>query len=329
VNRRAFITLVGSAAAARSLAARAQQPGGMPRIGLLSVFAESDPEGQAWIRELIQRLEELGWVDGRNVWIEFRFAGADAARISTLATELIEQRPDVIFAVTANAAAALRQQTLSIPIVFVQIADPVGQGFVTNLARPEGNITGFATWEFSIGGKWLQVLRECAPGISAVAVVFDPNLASWAPYLRSIEAAAPTFGVRLTPAAVRDAADIDQHLAAFAREPSGALVVLPSPVTIQHRQSIIAATARHRLPAVYPFRLFTVNGGLMSYGVEVPDLYKRAASYVDRILRGARVAELPVQQPTKYELTINLKTANALGLMVPPTLLALANEVIE
>ena len=220
-------------------------------------------------------------------------------------------------------------RTLSIPIVFVQVADPVGQGFVTNLARPEGNITGFTNFEFSIGGKWLQVLRECAPGVSAVAVVFDPNLPTWAPYLRSIEAVAPTFGVRLTPAGVRDAADIEQRLAAFAREPNGALVVLPSPVTIQHRQSIIAATARQRLPAVYPYRLFTVNGGLMSYGVDVPDLYKRAASYVDRILRGAKVAELPVQQPTKYELTINLKAAKALGLIVPPMLLARADEVIE
>ena len=238
----------------------------MPRVGFLSVFAESDPEGQAWIRELMQRLQELGWVNGRNVRIDFRFGGADAARISTLATELIELRPDVIFAVATNSAAALRQQTLSIPILFVQVADPVGQGFVTNLARPEGNITGFTNFEFSFGGKWLQVLRECAPRVSAVAVVFDPNLPTWAPYLRSIEAAAPTFGVRLTPASVRDAADIEQRIAAFAREPNGALVVLPSPVTIQHRQSIIAAAARQRLPAVYPYRLFTANGGFMSMG---------------------------------------------------------------
>jgi ABC-type uncharacterized transport system substrate-binding protein len=330
VKRREFMAVLGGAVTAWPLAARAQQPGErMRRIGLLSVFAESDTEGQAWIRELIQRLQELGWVNGRNVQIDFRFAGADAARISALATQLIELRPDMIFAATTNAAAALRQQTLSIPIVFVQVADPVGQGFVTNLARPEGNITGFTNFEFSIGGKWLQVLRECAPGVSAVAVVFDPNLPTWAPYLRSIEAVAPTFGVRLTPAGVRDAADIEQRLAAFAREPNGALVVLPSPVTIQHRQSIIAATARQRLPAVYPYRLFTVNGGLVSYGVDVPDLYKRAASYVDRILRGAKVAELPVQQPTKYELTINLKAAKALGLIVPPMLLARADEVIE
>jgi putative ABC transport system substrate-binding protein len=328
MRRREFITLLGGASAL-PLAARAQQPSGMPRIGLLSVFAENDPEPQAWNRELLERLQELGWANGRNVQIEFRFAAADEARLWSLATELIELRPDMIIAVTTKAAAALRQQTLSIPIVFVLVADPVGQGFVTNLARPEGNITGFTNFEFSMGGKWLQVLKECAPGVSAVAVVFDPNLPTWAPFLRSIESAAPPFGIRLTPAAVRDAADIERHLAAFAREPNGALIVLASPVTVQNRESIIAATARYRLPAVYPFRVFTVNGGLISYGVDVPDLYNRAASYVDRILRGAKAAELPVQQPTKYELTINLKTAKALGLMVPTTLLARADEVIE
>ena len=328
MRRREFITLVGGVAAL-PLAARAQQGDGMPRIGVLSVFAQSDPETQAWIRVLMQRLEELGWVNGRNVQIEFRFASGDAARLWTLATELIELRPDMLFATTTIAAVALRQQTLSIPIVFAQVADPVGQGFVTNLARPEGNITGFTNFEFSIGGKWLQVLRDCAPGVRAVAVVFDPSLPTWAPYLLSIETAAPTFGIRLTPAGMRDATDIEQRLAAFAREPNGALIVLASPVTMQHRQSIITAAARQRLPAVYPFRLFTVNGGLMSYGPDVPDLHKRAASYVDRILRGAKVAELPVQQPTKYELTINVKTAKALGLIVPPTLLSIADEVID
>jgi ABC-type uncharacterized transport system substrate-binding protein len=328
MRRREFITLLGGASAL-PLAARAQQPGGMPRIGLLSVFAENDPEPQAWNRELLQRLQELGWANGRNVQIEFRFAGGDEARVWSLATELIELRLDMIIAVTTVAAAALRQQTLSIPIVFVLVADPVALGFVTNLARPEGNITGFTNFEFSMGGKWLQLLKECAPGVSAVAVVFDPNLPSWAPFLRSIESAAPPLGIRLTPAAVRDAADIERRLAAFAREPNGAVIILASPVTMQNRQSIIAATARYRLPSVYPFRVFTVNGGLISYGVDVPDLYKRAASYVDRILRGVKTTELPVQEPTKYELAINLKTAKALGLAVPPTLLARADEVIE
>ena len=288
MRRREFIAGLGGAAA-WPFVGRAQQPGGMRHIGFLTVLAESDPEGQAWNRELMQGLQELGWVNGRSVRIDFRFSGGgggDAAHLLPLAAELIELRPDMIFAVGSNAAVALRQQTLSIPIVFVNIADPVGQGFVTNLARPEGNITGFSTIEFSVGGKWLQLLRECVPGVSAVAVVFDPNISSWAPYLRSIEAAAPTFGIRLTPALMRGAAEIQQRIAAFAREPNGALVVIPSPIVVQYPQSIIAAAAQYRLPAVYPFRLFTANGGLMSYGVDVPDIYRRAASYVDRILRG-------------------------------------------
>ena len=328
-TRREFISLLGGAACAWPIAARAQQAGAMPRIGLLSVFAESDPEGQALIKELMQGLQELGWVNGRNVRIDFRFGGVDAAHISTLATELIELRPDVVLASGALAATALRQQTLSIPIVFVQVVDPVSAGFVTNLARPEGNITGFTNFEFSVGGKWLQLLKECAPSVDRIAVVFDPANPTWAAYLRAIEAAAPSFGVRLIPAGVRDAAEITQRIATFARDPNGALVVLPSPVTIGHRETIIVAAARHRLPTIYPYRFFTVDGGLMSYASDVPDSYRRAASYVDRILRGAKVAELPVQQPIKYELTINVKTAKTLGLAVPDSLLALADEVIE
>ena len=328
MKRRELIALLGSAAATWPLAARAQQAGAMPRIGLLSVFAESDPEGQALIRELMQGLQELGWVNGRNVRIDFRFGGDDAAHISTLATELIELRPDVVLASGALAATALRQQTLSIPIVFVQVVDPVSAGFVTNLARPEGNITGFTNFEFSVGGKWLQLLKECAPSVDRIAVVFDPANPTWAAYLRTIEAAAPSFGVRLIPAGVRDAAEITQRIATFAN-PNGALVVLPSPVTIRHRETIIVAAARHRLPTIYPYRFFTVDGGLMSYGSDVLDSYRRAASYVDRILRGAKVAELPVQQPIKYELTINVKTVKTLGLAVPDSLLARADKVIE
>src|SRR5262245_50809534 len=329
VKRREFITLLGGAAAAWPAAARAQQPGAMPRIGLLSVFAESDPEGQALIRELMQGLQELGWVNGRNARIDFRFGGADAARISTLATELIELRPDVVLAAGALAATALRQQTLSIPIVFVQVVDPVSAGFVTNLARPEGNITGFTNFEFSVGGKWLQLLKECAPSVDRIAVVFDPANPTWAAYLRTIEAAAPSFGVRLIPAGVRDAAEITQRVATFARDPNGALVVLPSPVTIRNRETIIVAAARHRLPTIYPYHFFTVDGGLMSYASDVLDSYRRAASYVDRIFRGAKVAELPVQQPIKYELTINVQTAKTLGLALPDSVLARADEVIE
>jgi putative ABC transport system substrate-binding protein len=211
----------------------------------------------------------------------------------------------------------------------VPVADPVSAGFVTNLARPEGNITGFTNFEFSIGGKWLQLLKDCAPAVSRIAVVFDPTDPSWAAYLRTIEAAAPSFGIKLTPASVRDATEIKQRIIAIAREPNGAAIVFPSPVTIQHRETIIAAAAEHRLPAMYPYRFFTVDGGPMSYGALVPDSYGHAASYADRILRGAKVAELPVQQPTRYELLINLKTAKALGLEVPATLLAAADETIE
>jgi putative ABC transport system substrate-binding protein len=211
----------------------------------------------------------------------------------------------------------------------VQVLDPVSTGFVTKLARPEGNITGFTNFELSIGGKWLQLLKECGPNVSRVAAVFDAGNPTWAAYLRTIEAAAPSVGVRLIPVSVRDAAEIKQRIAAFASEPNGALVVFPGAATIQHRESIIAIAAEQRLPAIYPYRFFTVNGGFMSYGVDVLDLYTRAASYVDRILRGAKVAELPVQRPTKYDLAINLKTARALGLTVPQTLLVAANQVIE
>jgi putative tryptophan/tyrosine transport system substrate-binding protein len=311
------------------LAARAQPGDGVPRVGGLSTFAESDLEVQGWIRELVQRLQELGWTNGRNVQVDFRFSNADAARTSMLATELIELRPDVVLAAGALAATALREQTLSVPIVFTHVVDPVSAGFVTNLARPEGNITGFTNFEFTVGGKWLQLLKDCAPSVDRIAVVFDPANPTWGAYLRTIEAAAPSFGVRLIPAGVRDAAEITQRVATFARDPNGALIVLPGPVTIRHREAIIVAAARHRLPTIYPYRFFTVDGGLMSYGSDVLDSYRRAASYIDRILRGAKVAELPVQQPTKYELTINVKTAKTLGLTVPYTVLARADEVIE
>jgi putative ABC transport system substrate-binding protein len=328
MRRREFIKLVGGAAAIWPLAARAQQGDGVRRVGALSTFAESDPEVQGWIRELVQRLQELGWTNGPNVQVDLRFSNA-ATRTSMLATELIELRPDVVLAAGALAATALREQTLSVPIVFTHVVDPVSSGFVTNLARPEGNITGFTNFEFTVGGKWLQLLKDCAPSVDRIAVVFDPANPTWGAYLRTIEAAAPSFGVRLIPAGVRDAAEITQRVATFARDPNGALVVLPGPVTIRHREAIIVAAARHRLPTIYPYRFFTIDGGLMSYGSDVLDSYRRAASYIDRILRGTKVAELPVQQPTKYELTINVKTAKTLGLTVPDTVLGCADEVIE
>jgi putative ABC transport system substrate-binding protein len=327
-GRREFITLLGGAAA-WPLAARAQQREKMRRIGFLSPIAESDPDNQNWIRGLTQRLEELGWTNDRNMRIDFRFAGADSSRLPGLATELLESRPEVLIAATIGPATALRQQTLSIPIVFVLVPDPVAAGFVTNLARPEGNITGFTNFEFSIGGKWLQLLRECVPSVGRIGVVFDPANPSWAPYLRAIEAAARPAGVHLTPAGVRGAAEIEERLAAFAQESNSALVVVPSPVTVGYRKTIIAAANRYRLPAIYPYRYFILEGGFMSYGVDTIDLFRRAASYVDRILRGSDVTDLPVQLPTKYELIINLKTAKTLGLTVPPSLLARADEVIE
>jgi putative tryptophan/tyrosine transport system substrate-binding protein len=233
------------------------------------------------------------------------------------------------FAAGSLAAIALRQHTLSIPIVFVEVVDPVAAGFVTNLARPEGNITGFTNFEFSVGEKWLQLLKECAPSVDRIAVVFDPVNPTWTAYLRTIEAAAPSLGLRLIPAGVRDTAEIAQRIATFARDPNGALVVLPGPVVIRHREWLIVAAARYRLPAIYPYRFFTADGGLIFYGPDLADLYRRGVSYVDRILRGAKVAELPVQQPTKYELVINLKTAKVLGLTVPPSLLVSADVVIE
>src|SRR5262252_6855736 len=328
MRRRDFIKAITALSAGWPLTARAQQVDRVRHIGILNPTAEN-PESQTLIGEFTQRLQELGWTSGRNVRIDFRFGGADAMRLPTLATELVEEQPDVIIAIGSLAAAALRQQSLSLPIVFVQVVDPVSVGFVTNLARPEGNITGFTNFEFSVGGKWLQLLKQCAPTISRIAVIFDPANPTWAAYLRTIEAAAPSFGVRLIPAGVRDAAEITQRIATFARDPNGALVVLPSPVTIGHRETIIVAAARHRLPTIYPYRFFTVDGGLMSYGSDVLDSYRGAASYVDRILRGAKVAELPVQQPIKYELTINVKTVKTLGLTVPDSLLARADEVIE
>jgi putative tryptophan/tyrosine transport system substrate-binding protein len=297
VKRREFIILLGGAAT-WPLAARAQQTDRVRRIGILTPNAESDPESQIWIKELTQRLTELGWTSGGDIRIDYRFGNVDVPLMAKAANELIELHPDVVLAVGTPAAAALRQWTLSIPIVFVQVSDPVAGGFVTNLARPEGNITGFTNFEFSIGGKWLSLLKECAPSVVRIAVVFDPATPSWAALLRTIEAAAPSFGIQLTPAGVRDATEIDQHIAAFAREPNGALVVFPSGVTIRDRELLIAAAARHRLPAIYPYGFFTVDGGLMSYGVDVSDLYRRAASYIDRILRGSKVAELPVQQFT-------------------------------
>jgi putative ABC transport system substrate-binding protein len=320
------MVLLGGAAAAWPEVVRAQQPARLRHIGMLTPIAESDPQAQARVAVFRDTLEKLGWTEGRNVQTHYRWGSGD---IPKLAKELIELRAEVVVASGSDAAIALRQQTLSIPIVFVLISDPVAGGLVTNLARPEGNITGFAVSQFSTAGKWLQLIKECSPNISRALVLFDPGNQGWVRYLRVIEAAAPTFGVQLTPAAVREPGEIELQMTAFSREPNGSLIVLPSAVSTSQRERIISLAATYRLPAIYPSRFFAASGGLMSYGNDNIDQYRQAASYVDRILKGAKPAELPVQEATKFEFVINLKTAKALGITIPPTLLAQADYVIE
>jgi len=330
MKRRTFITLLGGAAAGWPQAARAQQAERVRRIGLLQGLAESDPEAQARNVAFRQALEALGWTEGRNIRIDYRFAGGDPARVQAYATELVNAAPDLIVGHSTPVAAALKQATRTIPIVLVAVNDPLGQGFVASLARPGGNITGFAFVEFTMVGKWLELLKEMAPGIRQVALVFNPLTAPYyRVYLRQLGAAPATLGAELAAAPVRDEAEIEAAVAALAREPAGALIAAPDPFTNAHRGLIMALAGRHRLPAVYAFREFVAEGGLMSYGPDTIDMARRSASYVDRILKGAAPAELPVQQPIKFELAINLKTAKALGLNVPAFLQQRADEVIE
>jgi putative ABC transport system substrate-binding protein len=328
-TRREFITLLGGAAAAWPLTARAQQAERMRRIGVLQPIGEDDPEAQLHKTAFVGSLQKLGWREGSNVMIDYRWAGSDADRIRLYATELTGMRPDVIWTSGALPLLPLKRATRTIPIVFTRIYDPVGSGFVPSLTRPGGNITGFTLGEFSMGGKMLEVLKEIAPRVNRVAVILNleqpPHVAMW----RSIEATAPLFGVRLTPADMQGPAEIEQAIGAFAREPDGGLIVLPGPISIAHRELITAVAARHRLPAAYGFRFFVTSGGLVSYGIDPAEQSRQAAGYVDRILKGENPGDLPVQQPTKFELVINLKTAKTLGLEVPPTLLARADEVIE
>jgi putative tryptophan/tyrosine transport system substrate-binding protein len=327
VTRRQLITLLGGAAA-WPFAARAQQPERMRRIGVLMGLTASDPEAHSRVTAFENGLRELRWIKGRNIWIEYRWAGDGMLRDHV--TELLALAPDVIVANSTPVTAALREQSQVMPIVFTQVTDPVGQGLVPNLARPGGNLTGFTSFEFSIGTKWLEVLKQTAPRVTRVALVFDPRSAPFADlFLQSVEAAAPSFSVTPMEAVVRAASDLDRVFDSLARETNGGLIVLPDISMTNHREVIIALAARHRVPAVYPFRYFAASGGLMSYGTDVAEVFWRAAAYVDRILRGTSPGDLPVQAPTKYELVINLKTAKALGLEVPPTLLARADEVIE
>jgi putative tryptophan/tyrosine transport system substrate-binding protein len=330
MKRREFITLLGGAAVAWPVAARAQSSNRVRMVGGLFGFAENDSEAQARVAAFRHQLAELGWVDGKNIRFEFRFFGSDANAGRTFARELINLAPDVIWTQGVTALDAIWQTTRTIPVVFITVADPVGGGFVASLSRPGGNITGFTNFEYAIGGKWLQTLKDIAPHVDRVAIVHSPETKAYLAFLPEIERVSPSLGIRVTAAGVADdAAEIERVITAHGREAGGGLIVLPHSITTRYRQLIIELTSKHRLPAIYPYRYFAAEGGLISYGIDGLHLSRQAASYVDRILNGTKPADLPVQQPTKFELVVNLKTAKALGLEVPPTLLARADEVIE
>jgi putative tryptophan/tyrosine transport system substrate-binding protein len=316
-------------AAAWPLAARAQQPERVRRIGLLINLAADDPESQARRAAFQQRLAQLGWIDGHNVRIIARWGAGDAARIRRYAVELVASRPDVILATTSPSVAALQQATRTVPIVFASVVDPVGGGFVDSLTRPGGNTTGFTLFEYGLSGKWPDLLKQIAPSVTRAAVLRDATLMTSVGQFAVIQAVAPSLGVELNPVGVRDAGEIERGVTTFARGSNGGLIVTGSPLTAVHRDLIVTLATQHHLPAVYPFRYFATSGGLIAYGPNSVDPYRRAAGYVDRILKGEKPADLPVQAPTKYELVINLKTAKALDLTVPDTVLARADEVIE
>ncbi len=330
MKRREFIGLVGGAAAALPLAARAQQPGGIRRIGVLMAFSESDREGQAWVAAFREGLQKLGWTEGRNVQIETRWATAAVEEIQRFAKELVASQPELVLSSSTPTTAALLQQTRTIPIIFANVADPIGSGFVASFPRPGGNATGFTILEPTMAGKWLELLREIAPRVERAAMLFNPATATYAGiYLNSFKAAAVSFAVEAIAAPVRDTSELESVIAAEARAPNGGLLVMTDSFLVTHRAEITSLAARYRLPALYPYRFFAELGGLLSYGNDVVDNFRRAASYADRILKGAKPSELPVQAPVKFALVINLKTAKALGLDIPPNLLARADEVIE
>jgi putative ABC transport system substrate-binding protein len=329
VRRRDFIKGVAGLAVEWPLIARAQQSGRMRRIGVLEPLAADDPEAEARHKAFVEALQQLGWTVGQNVQLEYRSMGGDPDRLRTVAAELIALTPDVILSQSSNSLAALLQATRTIPIVFTVVADPVGAGYVDSLAHPGGNATGFTNFEYSIAGKWLELLKEIAPRITQVAVLRDPSIAAGPSQFAAIQGVAGSRGVELRPINVRDAGEIEKAIAAFASVSNGGLIVTGSPAITFHRAQIIDLAARYRLPAVYNDQLFARAGGLMSYGSNIIDQFPRAAQYVDRILKGEKPADLPVQSPTKYDLTINLKTAKVLGIDVPSSLVARANEVIE
>jgi len=334
VRRRDFMAVLGGAAVPSILwrSAACAQDGGEPRrVGVLSSLGESDPEARSMAASFHRALQEAGWIDGRNVRIEYRWAAGSVERLEAFAKELVGWRANVIVAHTTPSVIALRKETATIPIVFAQISDPIGAGFIANVARPGGNITGFSNFEASIGSKWIELLKETAPGVMRGAILFNPETAPYVGryYQGPFEAAARSFGVQPSASPVRSGAEIASALAALQGEPPGGLIVMPDTFNIVHRQQIIELAARHRVPAIYPYGFAVREGGLISYGVDPVDLFRRAAGYVDRVLKGAKAAELPMQAPVKFELLINLKTANALALKIPQTLLATADDVIE
>ena len=328
IPRREFITLLGGAAAAWPVGLRAQQAERIRRIGVLTNLSEAHPEGQVQLAAFLQGLRELGWTVDRNMRIDFRWGAGNRERYRKYATELVALNPDAILAATTDVVVSLQQASRDVPIVFVGIIDPIGSGLIASMARPGGNATGFTVFEYAIATKWLELLKEIAPRVTRVGVLRDANVASGIGQFAAIQAVAP-IGTQLSVIGVSNAGEVENAIAAFAREPNGGLIVTASGFGANNSHLIATLAARHNLPAVYPFRYFVDAGGLICYGLDYADQYRQAAGYVDRILKGAKPADLPVQAPTKYELVINLKTAKALGIDVPPMLLARADEVIE
>jgi putative ABC transport system substrate-binding protein len=327
--RRDFITLIVGATAAWPLAAHAQQSDRVRRIGVLMSLTKADPEDEQRRAVLQQGLHELGWTEDRNIKIEYRWFAGEPTRAREMAKELVALKPDVILTTATPGLMAVGQETRTIPIVFVAVSDPVGQGFVASLARPGGNATGFSYFEFPTVGKVLEILKQIAPEIAQVMLLFNPDTLSYIPFVRALDPIAPSLGAQLIKSPVRNAGEIETAIAATARQGGGGLMVLPDSFTNVHRDVIVGLAARYRVPAAYTVHSFATAGGLMSYSVDISDLYRRAVPYVDRILKGANPADLPVQQPTKFEFVLNLKAAKALGLEIPPTLVARADEVIE
>jgi putative tryptophan/tyrosine transport system substrate-binding protein len=330
MRRRDFMTLLCGAASASPLGARAQQPERMRRIGVLTSGATADdPDGRVRTAAFLQGLHQFGWIDGRNIRIDYRWGAGDADSMRKYAAELVALAPDVILASGTATVAPLLQATRAVPIVFVQVTDPVGAGFVDSLAYPGGNATGFTLFEYGISGKWLELLKEIAPAVTRAAVIRDPAQTAGTGQFGAIQSVAPSVGVEVSPINMSSAGEIERAVVAFARSSNGGLIVTASALSVAHRDLIITVAARHKLPAVYYRRLYFADGGLISYGPDLVDQQRRAAGYVNRVLKGEKPADLPVQAPTKYELVINLKTAKALGLELPPTVLARADEVIE